>query len=274
MRLTLGMALLALAAGGVRAEPSLERGTYLVEGPMACGNCHTPFGEAGLDMTRALAGRVVEQNDRFTAIAPNITPGGRVADWSDEELARAIREGIRPGDAIIGPPMPMELYHDLSDDDVMSVVLYLRRVPAVENDPGQSVYAMPRPAAYGPPVASNPGVPQGATVEYGAYIAGPLAHCLACHTPLGPDGPLYDTKLGAGGVLFEMPDGSVVRSVNITPTRIGDTSDEELDRMIRTGVKPDGHHLAPVMPFWGYAGMTEDDMAALILYLRALPPRF
>lgn len=272
MRVLLGTGLLALAATAAWAEPSLERGTYLVEGPMACGNCHTPFGANGFDETKALAGRLVEKTDQYTAIAPNITPAGEVANWTDEELVRAIREGHRPNDRIIGPPMPIELYHDLSDDDVMSVVMYLRQVPPVENDPGESVYNIPLPESYGPPVTSNPGIPQGVTVEYGKYIAGPIAHCVACHSPIGPQGPDYANRLGAGGNTFEVP-GGTVKSANITPTGIGNLTDEQLEHVIRTGEKPDGSHLAPVMPVWGYAKMTDDDMKALILYLRSLPPQ-
>jgi mono/diheme cytochrome c family protein len=76
----MGTGLSVLIAGGAWAEPSLERGTYLVEGPMACGNCHTPAGEAGLEMSGLLAGRLVEQNEQFTAVAANLTPASRVAD--------------------------------------------------------------------------------------------------------------------------------------------------------------------------------------------------
>jgi mono/diheme cytochrome c family protein len=274
MQIVMGAALLALAAGGAGAEPSLDRGTYLVEGPMACGNCHTPFGEAGLDPTKALGGRVVIDDEMLgTAIAPNVTPAGRVADWSDEELVRAIREGIRPDGTVIGPPMPIGLYRQLSDDDVQSVVMYLRQVPAVENDPGQSAYNIPLPPNYGPPVETVAPVPVGATVEHGAYLAGPVAHCIECHTPMGPDGAmLFDSRLGAGGLPFEGP-GGVVLSANITPTGLDKYSDAELEQIIRTGERPDGTRLAPVMPVWGYAKMTPDDVAALILYLRSLPPQ-
>ena len=274
MRIVLGTGLLALAAGGAWAEPSLERGTYLVEGPMACGNCHTPFGEAGFDSAKALGGRLVIEDEMLgTAIAPNITPGSRVADWTDEELARAIREGLRPDGTVIGPPMPIGLYRGLSDDDVMSVVMYLRQVPAVENDPGESSFKIALPPSYGPPVEAVPAPAVGASAEYGAYVAGPVAHCIECHTPMGPQGPDFEHRLGAGGFPFGNPDGSVTLSANITPTGLGEYDDEQLEHIIRTGERPDGTRLHPVMPVWGYAQMTDEDMAAVILYLRALPPQ-
>ena len=133
----------ALLAGGASAEVTLERGNYLVEGPMGCGNCHTPLGPTGEIAGQELSGRLVEENPAFTAIAPNITPAGEVANWSDAELARAIREGIRPDGSVIGPPMPIVLYRHLSDDDLMSVVMYLRQVPAIENDQARAFTTFP-----------------------------------------------------------------------------------------------------------------------------------
>ncbi len=72
------------------ARPSLERGTYLVEGPAACGNCHTPQGPDGPIASLYLGGMVIEQNAAFTAVASNITPGSRIAEWTDAELARFV----------------------------------------------------------------------------------------------------------------------------------------------------------------------------------------
>lgn len=272
MRLFPAIPVLALSATALAAEPTLERGAYLVEGPAACGNCHTPMGPAGPLMDMALGGRVVEQSEAFTAVAANITPGGRVAGWSDAELVRAIREGIRPDGSVIGPPMPMSLYRGLSDDDVASIVMYLRQVPAIENDPGESVYNIPLPPAYGPPVDTVAAVPPGVTAEYGAYLAGPVAHCLECHTTFGPQGPMFDTHLGAGGFAFHGPWGTVV-APNITggADGIGKYSDEELAAIITTGTRPDGTAMLPPMPYAHYAAMTADDVAAIILYLRSLP---
>jgi len=108
---------------------------------------------------------LVEETPEFTAIAPNITPASRVSEWSDAELARAIREGIRPDGSVIGPPMPIPLYRGLSDEDVMSMVIDLRQVPAVENDPGESRYDIPLPQSYGSPVESASAPDRGATVE-------------------------------------------------------------------------------------------------------------
>ncbi len=257
----------------VLAEPSLERGEYLVRGPAACGNCHTPQGPNGPDMSNEFGGFMVEKNDAFEAWAVNITPGSRVADWTDEELAKAIREGIRPDGSVIGPPMPIGLYRGLSDDDLMSIVMFMRSVPASENETPFSTYNIPLPPAYGPPIETVASIPAGVTVEYGEYLAGPVAHCVECHSTPGPKGPMLDTHLGAGGFEFHGPWGTSVSS-NLTPHEDGipGYSDEELKAMIKTGKRPDGTPMMPPMGYGYYATMTDDDLDAIILYLRQIPP--
>ncbi|MGP6085699.1 c-type cytochrome [Antarctobacter jejuensis] len=268
-----GIIVLTSATMGL-AEPSLERGEYLVEGPAGCGNCHTPLGPQGPVMDQNLGGRLVEKNPAFTAIAPNITPAGAVSDWTDGELAKAIREGIRPDGSVIGPPMPILLYRGLSDDDVMSMVMYLRSVPAVDLDPGKSTYNIPLPPAYGPPLDSVPHPEEGVSVEYGAYLAGPVAHCLECHTTFGDMGPMFDTHLGRGGFEFHGPwGGSVASNITSHEDGLAGYSDAELKDMIAKGVRPDGSQMMPPMPYGYLARMTADDMDALILYLRTIPPQ-
>lgn len=260
-------------SAAMAAEPSVERGDYIVNSIGACGSCHTPFGPNGPDMSKALGGRVVEDSEAFTAIAPNITPGGEIAGWSDEELGRAIREGVRPDGSIIGPPMPFEVYHGISDTDLASIVMYLRSIPAVENDPGKSEYRIPLPPAWGPPVTSVADVPAGVSVEYGAYLAGPLGHCTVCHTPFGPNGaPQFEMLLGAGGNEFHGPWGTSV-SANITPTELAQFSDAEVETMIRKGMRPGDVAMFPPMSYPHYDRVSADDMAALILYLRSLEPK-
>lgn len=262
--------LMALAAA---AAPSVERGAYLVQGPAGCGNCHTPLGPAGPDMSRDLAGRIVEDNPAFLAVSANITPGGPVADWTDAEFARAIREGIRPDGSVIGPPMPFTMYRGLGDDDLMSMVMYLRTVPAVDNDPGTSVYHIDLPPAYGPPVDSVTAPTAGPTAEYGAYLAGAVSHCMECHTPMGPKGPMVDTDLGRGGFEFHGPWGTSVAS-NLTngPDGLADYTDDEVRAMITQGKRPDGSAMLPPMPYGYFAQMTPEDLTAVVAYLRTLPP--
>jgi mono/diheme cytochrome c family protein len=260
-------------AGMAEAGPTLERGEYLVRGPAGCGNCHTPLGPEGPVMDQELSGRLVIELPEFTAVAPNITPASRIAEWTDAELARAIREGIRPDGTVIGPPMPFSVYRGLSDDDLGSVVMFLRTLEPVANETPPSTYRIPLPPAYGPPVESVTAPPRGVSVEYGAYLAGPVAHCIECHTPLGPRGYKYDTDLGRGGFEFPGPWGVSV-AANLTSHKDGlaDYSDEQIATMITRGVHANGTPMLPPMPYGYLAGFTEDDLKAVILYLRSLPP--
>jgi mono/diheme cytochrome c family protein len=273
IRLGLLTAVLAVVgSANAQAAPSVARGEYLVTSIGACGSCHTPFGPGGFDESKALSGRPVEDVEAFTAIAPNITPAGRVKDWSDAELAKAIREGIRPDGSLIGPPMPFEVYKGIADDDLASMVMYLRTVPAVENDPGTSVYRMPLPPAYGPPITSVASVPEGVTAEYGEYLAGPMGHCIVCHTPMENGQPLFESMLGAGGNEFAGPWGVSV-SANITPAGLADYSDAEIARMITHGERPDGSPMLPPMAYAYYERMNPDDVSAIVAYLRTLEPK-
>ncbi|MBB93627.1 MAG: cytochrome C [Rhodobacteraceae bacterium] len=269
--MNLGMMVgLAIPAG---ADPMLDRGEYLVGGIMGCGNCHTPLGPEGPVAGMELAGRLVEKNPAFTAIAPNITPASRISDWSGAELARAIREGIRPDGSVIGPPMPFVMYRGLSDTDLAAVVAFLRTVPAVDHDAGPSVYNIPLPPAYGPPVESVPEIAPAVSVDYGEYLAGPVAHCMECHTPMGPKGPMIDTDLGRGGFEFHGPWGTSVAS-NLTSSADGlaEYTDDEIKAMIVQGTRPDGAPMAPPMPYGYLAQMSAEDLDAIVLYLRQLPP--
>lgn len=272
--------MLAMALTGVtsltQAQTMVERGRYLVETVAACGNCHTPKGPRGDLPNMALAGGFTIEEPPFTAIASNITPDPDtgISKWSDAQLFLAIREGKRPDGSIIGPPMPFELYRGLADDDVRAMIAYLRTVKPIRNAVAKSTYRMPLPPAYGPPVGEMKAPPRSDKVAYGAYLAGPLGHCMDCHTPHRPDHSLDMAKAGAGGRAFSGPWGTSV-SPNITPHKeagIADWSDAEIARAIRTGVSKDGRKLFPPMAYGYYARITNDDMAALIAYLRSLPP--
>lgn len=275
MRITLLAGALASAAWvlPVMAETPAERGEYLVRGPMGCGNCHTPLGPEGPVAGQELAGRLVDDNPAFTAYAPNITPGGRVAGWSDAELAHAIREGQRPDGSLIGPPMPFAMYRGISDADLAAVVAFLRTLPAVDNETPASTYRIPLPPAYGPPVGSVTAPERGVTAEYGAYMATAITHCMECHTPMGPQGPMLDTGLGQGGFEFHGPWGvSVAANLTSSEDGLAGYSDDEIKAMITEGRRPDGAAMLPPMPYGYLARMTPGDLDAIVLYLRALPP--
>jgi hypothetical protein len=144
-------------------------------------------------------------------------------------------------------------------------------VPPIYNAiTAKSHYDEPLPASWGPPVDHVDAPLKEAKVAYGVYLAGPLARCMDCHTECRPGEP---AKFGAGGKPFYGPWGISV-SANLTPDEtsgLGQWSDAEIERAIRTGIARDGHKLFPPMPFAAYQNISGNDMAALIAYLRSLP---
>ncbi len=277
-RLTFAVLVTIAASGQVRAETLLERGAYLVRGIVACGNCHTPKTPEGrLAPGMELAGGfLIEEEAVFKAYAPNITPHAEtgIGGWTDAQIIGAIREGRKPDGSIIGPPMPIGLYRRISDRDVKAIVAYLRTVPPVKNIVPRTAYHIPLPKSYGPPVGHVPEVPRGDKIAYGAYLAGPLGHCIECHTPFVKGRPDFENRLGAGGFAFHGPWGVSV-STNITPhpeDGIAGYTNEALKTVITTGVRPDGSRLLPPMGVAYYRNMTDADVDALIAYLRTLKP--
>lgn len=99
--------------------------------------------------------------------------------------------------------------------------------------------------------------------QYIFYLAGGCA----CHTaPKEPD--------HAGGREFPIPFGTVY-STNITSdkeTGLGDWTDGQIKDAIVKGIRRDGSRILPVMPYEAYSGMAEEDVTALIAYLRTLKP--
>ena len=262
-----------LAAGA--AETPLERGRYLMQSIVACGNCHTPQGPNGPVAGMELAGGLRIEEPPFSAVAPNITPDQAtgIGHWTDAQIVTAIREGRRPDGSLIGPPMPIGLYRGMSDTDAAAIVAYLRSAKSVVNQVEKSVYRMPLPPNYGPPVGKVADVPHNDKIAYGRYLAGPLGHCVECHSTPGPQGaPDLANKLGAGGMVFSGPWGKSV-ATNITPTNLARYSDAALKTVITTGVRPDGSRLRPPMGTDYYAKMTPADLDAVVAYLRSLPAK-
>lgn len=270
-----------IACPGARADEALlARGAYLVEGIVACGNCHTPRNaDATTNEAMRLAGGFVIEEPEFRAYAPNITQDREtgIGNWSDEEIMRAIREGVRPDGRIIGPPMPIPSYRGMSDSDVRAIVAYLRTVPPVRNVVPRSVYNIPLPESWGPPLGPVPDVPRDDALAYGTYVANALGHCMECHTPM-TDGVFDFSRTGAGGLVLHKPLGLELAAVaaNVTPHRedgIGAWTDDEIKRAITQGISRDGRMLLPVMGYPYYHNITDEDLDALIVYLRSLPPQ-
>lgn len=254
------------------AETPVERGRYLVESIAGCGNCHSLQDANGPVAGKQLAGGPPMKEAPFDAYPPNITQDSEtgIGAWSDAEIVRAIREGVSRDGRVMGPPMPFALYRGIADDDVRAMVAYLRTVKPVKNEVPASVYRMPLPASWGPPVDGVKAPSRSDKVAYGGYLAGPVGHCVECHTPLGEQGLVME-RLGAGTREFNGPWGTAV-SRNITPSALGDWSDAEIKRAITRGISRDGTRLMPPMGYGYYARMSAADLDAVVAWMRSLKP--
>ncbi|MGX1309680.1 mono/diheme cytochrome c family protein [Amorphus suaedae] len=273
-----GIGVLAALSAGASAETLTERGFYLVTTVMACGNCHTPVGPTGPDQAKFLAGGLTFDDKPFTVTAPNITSDKAtgLGEWTDAEIKAALVEGVRRDGTPLAPVMPSAFYKVLSPRDLDAIVAYLRTVTPIENSvPGpeyrQVIEAKPLPGAEKPilEAARNRDV-----VTEGFYLT-TIAHCMECHTRWTDGHPDPIEGLGAGGREFPGPWGTSV-AANITPdpeAGIGAWSDAEVKKAITDGVAPDGTMLKPPMGYPYYHGMLDDDVDAIVAYLRTIPPR-
>lgn len=244
---------------------AVERGRYLFVS-RGCTDCHGIDG-AGRDVVRDGAGLHIRAPD-ITPAAGSVVARYTVADWD-----RAIRHGVKPD----GRPlivMPSEDYARLTDDDFAALVAYLRQMPA--QDGGKAVIALPAPlrALYAvglvrdaaekidhtlPPALP---VPEAVTVEHGRYVAN---GCIGCHgaTLAGgripgapPDWPAAARLApGDGSAMDRYPDAAAFAA------------------MLRSGRRPDGSAVSPVMPFGSLRELHDTDVQALFLHLKALPAR-
>jgi len=252
----------------------LARGKYLMNGPVACGNCHTQHGSDLKPIaSKNLAGGWKIPSPVFVAYPRNITPDKDtgIGSWTDAQITRAMRECVNKEGKTLGPPMPCDFYSKMADDDVKAIVAYLRTVKPVHNEVPESQYKIPlKPEA---PVKDVVAPPKSDKVAYGRYIA-TIAHCMECHTPLaGPKRDL-ENQLGAGGFKIDY-DGTIVNTLNITSdkeTGIGGWTDAQIKRAITKGIDKDGKQLIPLMPYPYLKNMSAEDLDALVAYLRTVPP--
>jgi mono/diheme cytochrome c family protein len=277
-RIILYIALAAPAVTmGAPDDELMVRGKYLAEGVVACANCHMARDEKGQPLfNQGLSGGMLFDDAAFQAYAPNITPDPEtgIGKWSDAQLAKAIREGIRPDGSLIGPPMPISFYRKMSDSDLAAIVAYVKAQPPVRHAVKESVYHIPLPPNYGPPVSGVPTPAPTDTLKVGEYLAN-IGHCMECHTPRNEHGMLRTEYLGAGGQIIKGPGGHVATTPNLTPDKSGlqAWTDAQIERAIRQGVDKDGVNLQPIMAFPWYKNISKPDMKALIAYVRSLKPQ-
>jgi mono/diheme cytochrome c family protein len=267
-----------------RAETPAERGAYLVNTVMACGNCHTPRDASGALMPgKAFSGGLTIMTPAFVATAPNITQDREtgIGAWSDAEIKRALVEGVRPDHGhlpgvTLAAVMPASFYKALLPDDLDAIVAYLRTLKAVRNTVPDPEYKMP---VHRQPY---PDAEKGFTksdfsdpVRRGAYLV-TIGHCMECHSTFAAGVSDFANGLGHGGRQFGpaivkgLPD-TVVPNITADPVAgIGAWSDAEITRALKQGIARDGRHLNPPMAYPFYAGLSDGDTADIIAYLRTL----
>jgi mono/diheme cytochrome c family protein len=268
---------------GVQArsgEAPVERGSYLVNTIGACGSCHGRDASGNMRTDNTLAGGFVFNGiepELGHVIAPNITPDRDtgIGKWSEADIVAALRNGKRPDGSIIGPPMPIPVYRELSDQDATAIAAYLLSVKPVKNSVEKSQYKVPLPPDSGPPVTDVDSPLPTDKVAYGGYLA-TVGHCELCHTPPATDKPFNMDLAFAGGRPFPSFSGipaTVSRNITSDPDQgLGKWSDQDIKNAITKGIRPDGTKLTGPMPFDWYAKMTPTDIDAIIAYLRTIRP--
>jgi len=257
----------------------MRRGAYLVHAVMHCMPCHSTYNEKAeppVLLSREGAGRVLYEEGGIRIVGPNITsdPETGIGNWSDDAIARAIREGIAAGGNVLFPVMPYEHFRHLSDEDLASIVVFVRSLPAVHSDlpPTKVPFVISRLIQSVPQPVTEP-VPEPDTsspAKHGAYLA-EMGTCSDCHTPVNAKfQAIPGMELAGGRVMVGAPG---VAAANITPdaSGIGYYDEALFIRVIRTG-SVRARKLNWVMPWWLMRDMTDDDLKSLFAYLRTLKP--
>lgn len=276
----LGAGIFALLLGAefenALAQGDATYGQYLAKAG-GCQACHTEEKKGAVPF----AGGRALKTPFGTFFSPNITTDAQhgIGKLTEADFVRAMRHGKRPDGANYFPAFPYPSYTKIVDSDLRHLWSFLRTIPPQgrANQP----HALYFPFGWrfsvtgwkwlfftpGPFVNIQGLSPIG---NRGAYLVLALGHCSECHTPrnfLG--GPKRDRFLAGG----KGPDGKKVP--NVTPTGLKKWSDQELNDFLRYGIKPDGdvptETMAEVIRL-STSQLTPEDRAALIAYLRSLPP--
>jgi mono/diheme cytochrome c family protein len=270
----------------------IARGEYLVYGPAHCVECHA--GSFQEFQKVANNEKVPLQGGTRFAAAPlgaiyskNLTPDKEtgIGRYTDGQIARMMRYNVRPnGRSSVAPMMP---FHNMSDEDMIAIISFLRAQPPVRNDVPDNEWTLagkvikslsstfkPRENINPPKTAPE----EKPTVQRGEYLARYVANCVGCHTPLDdttfqPSGPDF-----SGGEEFEpmpMPGADMqtwFRTPNITPLK-GGALLKFPDRATFVARFKNGgrQHAGTPMPWEAFAKMSDADIGAIYEFLHSLP---
>ena len=258
------------------AQGDAKRGAYLARAG-GCLGCHTEQKKGSVPY----AGGRALGTPFGTFYGPNITPHPQagIGRWTEADFVRAMRHGRRPDGANYFPAFPYPSFTRTADGDLRDLWAYLRSLPpsakaSRAHELGffyrwRFLVTVWKWLFFSPgPLSKIPGASE--VVNRGAYLVQALGHCGECHTPrnfLG--GPKRDRFLAGG----KGPEGKGVS--NITPARLKKWDDKELAEFLTTGTTPDGDVPADAMGEVitnTTSLLTPQDLAAIIAYLRTLPP--
>jgi hypothetical protein len=188
-------------------------------------------------------------------------------------LARAIREGVAHDGHFLDPAvMPYEFYHAMSDEDVASIIVYLRSIPPMRNHlPAPNRLDSPVTPFVVPITSPIPQPDNSTPAKRGAYLV-QIAGCQWCHTLRDVNRRSLPGLEFAGGDLTITP-FSKASSANITPDPSGISYYDEAQflRTIRTG-KVGARQLSANMPWWYFAHMSDEDLKSVFAFLRTVKP--
>src|SRR4051812_20794269 len=264
----------------------LVRGKYLVENVTPCLHCHsnTDLGVIAGDIvpgTRGMGGFEFSESDGIPGFvqAQNITsdPETGIGKWTDGEVLRAIREGIRPDGTALFPMMPYPQFAQYDDEDAKAIVVYIRTLPPVKHavKPRQLAFPVNLLVKLAPKPVEGPVQKPADHLAYGEYLS-TVSGCVICHTPMDDHGQRIAEREFGGG--WEMKSsGMRVITSNITPaegTWMSDATRDEFIGRFRAWTdtprdKP-GKGRQTAMPWRMYAGMTAEDLGAIYDYLKTV----
>ncbi|HKU24985.1 MAG TPA: hypothetical protein VJQ54_05900 [Candidatus Sulfotelmatobacter sp.] len=259
----------------------LERGKYLANS-IGCLYCHSPH-DWKQDDDPIVAGMTgAGQQLPYIGLpgkvfAPNLTPDKETGagDWTDDMLARAIREGVgHDGRALFGI-MPYAHYRNMPDEDLASIIVYLRSLPAVKNPLPKTeiIFPVKYIIRNGPEPVTSP-VPSpdlSDPVKRGRFLVN-LTGCSDCHTPVDNHHMPIPGMEFSGGQVLEAPWGRVA-SANLTPDPSGIPHYDEaiFIKAMRTG-RVGARELNKTMPWSVLRNMSDEDLAGMFAYLKTLKP--
>jgi hypothetical protein len=275
-----------------RTPERQARGKYLVNGVLQCFFCHsqTDFSQRPV---RPIAGTTgggyvfsaeeMQLPPGNRIVAPNISPDPDygAGKWKDSDFVRALRQGIGHDGRTLFPLMPYEYFRNLSDEDLASVIVYVRSIPPVRVARPKTTLtpALKQTFKSLPPLERVPAPDQSDRLRYGQYLIA-VGHCEGCHTPVDQrtQKPLPGMSFAGGEDLvgFWGPDTTkltTVNALNLTPHPSGISyMDEALFiKALRTG-QVQARQLSNIMPWSFFRNLTDDDLKAMYAYLRTVTP--